>query len=95
MCESEKHLELRAEIMSKNFVTRNTKRVVRDPSFVAERSVEKLAAKRKVEFPPRLIRKSTFFQFFFDGRLEEKLKKVDFLMNRGGNSMFLVFSLFD
>ena len=81
--------------MSKNFVTRNTKRVVRDPSFVPERSIEKLTAEQKIEFPPPTHQKINFFQFSFDGRLKEKLKKVDFLMNRGGNSMFLVFSLFD
>ena len=38
--------QLRAEIMSNDFVTRSTKRVVPDPSFVPERSVEKLMAKR-------------------------------------------------
>ena len=80
--------------MSKNFVTRNTKRVVRDPSFVPERSVEKLTAKRKIEFPPPTHQKINFFQFFFDGRLKEKLKKVDFLMNRGGGLNFSCFFAF-
>ena len=81
--------------MSKNSVTRNTKRLFRDPSFVPERSVEKLTAERKIEFPPPTHQKIIFFQFFFDRRLKEELKKVDFLMSGGGNSIFLVFALFD
>ena len=64
--------------MSKNSVTRNTKRLFRDPSFVPERSVEKLMVERKIEFPPPIHQKINFFQFFFDGRLKEKLKKLIF-----------------
>ena len=39
---------------------------VRDPSFVPERSVKKLTAERKIEFPPPTHQKINSFQSFFD-----------------------------
>ena len=59
--------------MSKNSVTRNTKAFVRDPSFVPERSVEKLTAERKIESATH--QKINFFQFFFES-LFEPFRKV-------------------
>jgi len=50
----------------------------------------KAQKQEKLSFPPRTHKKINFFQLFFESSVKEKLKKVDFLMSRGGK---LIFSL--
>ena len=38
--------------------------------------------------PPSTHQKINFFQFFFESSVKEKLKKIDFLMSRGGELNF-------